>query len=680
MNYLTKDQSCIKEHLGLGTKKIVKVNTHESKFVLLKDISESEWLEIVDEFQNLIYVHHENKIANESPSDLYKIFLYDKNHNSAFSYIQTDFLKKQFKLHLNFIAKDYKDLLRYLKKISVEEQIILWKKIRPNSHLEYECSMRTRYLTTINPLNIIKIGEKFSFIEGVNYLISLLSRGRFSDISEENKNNPFESEIILAEGFKQRALQLLVHLQQLEVILFSIGTYLKLKNEISQNFYKKTNTGLITSAILNSPKCNNAILTFLKGPLASQVSRDDKESSIFSAWFLMSTTINDIGDLSTSLIEEATEYKIRHYKWFQSFIDILHNDPRYKNLQFPSPRRISKNSKGENAKSRSLAWARKDLPHLINWINLFEIFNTSRYITYSTTIYSNSSYILKYLSMLDVYPEPNKLNGNLHIRNVELGPDIYTIRNFLDDWVIETGPNKGNSLDNSTKCTVLNYWRNVMDYFCSENILKITQDNFNSTNLLTKNPICEIDCKWKIEKSNRTHRDGLRQDYVDMAKEILLSPDKNGNPTFQWVMNLPTSKNDWIEFPRRSSVPWKWVKNDGNRTKYWQPSKAILLYLMLEIPMRSFQARMIDSGIADEFIWQNGKYIKNRNVLATKGRKLGVIQPIINVNLTEDELPGIYVSTNKTQIWNPEDFKGILIPWSEEGIYKMMMTIPETML
>lgn len=669
MEYLTEENSSVVEIIGLGTKRPVKINTHESKFVVLQSLSKSEWIQKVIEFQELIYQQHESKMIAESDNNYFKIFLFDKKKNSAFSYVQTEYLKKQLENKLNLNFTNHREISDYILQLTFSQQIDLWREIRPQNHNEYIQYMRTRYTNTVNPLDIELISSEFDFVTGVDFLISLLGKGPFKVASEEQSNDQINRKFIISEGYKQRALQLLVYLQQSNLILFSIGTYLKLKKEITDKYKKATNTGLLTPAIINSPNCNKAVSDLLEYVLSNEINSDARESSIYCAWFLMSTTISDIGDLSTEIIEKATLYKTRHYKWFNEFIKVFSSDSRYKDTPFPSPRRISKNSKASNAKTRSLDWARKSIPHQIDWINLFEDYNSRKYVTYTSGLYTNSGYVLEYLSSLENPPKPNQLSGNLHIRNIEPNEKSQTIRDFLDAWIITTGPRKGDNLDNSTKCTIMNYWRNVMEYFCGENLKKVSNDPSIKDSFLTSNPISEIDCTWKIDKSYRTHRKSMKQNFIDIAKEIILSPDENGNPTFEWVRNHNLSKYDWIELPGKTLHDWKWREVKNERVLYWQPSRAILMYLMLVVPLRTFQARWMDSGIADEYYWEKGSYKKNKRKFAKKGRKLGVIQPLVDQFLGSENEPGIYVSTNKTQIWNPEDFTGYVIPWPDMHLY-----------
>ncbi|HEY0561797.1 MAG TPA: hypothetical protein VGD04_00565, partial [Methylophilus sp.] len=270
MEYLTEEQNSVIEVIGLGTKRPVKINTHESKFVVLQKLSKNEWIQKVLEFQDLIYQQHELKTIDESYSNYYKIFLFDKTKNSAFTYVQTDYLKKQFenKLSLNFSS--HRKISDYILQLTFSQQIDLWREIRPQTHDEYVMYMRSRYLNTVNPLDVVLISREFDFVTGVDYLISLVGKGPFRVAFEEQSKDKLNKKFIINEGYKQRALQLLVYLQQSNLILFSIGTYIKLKKEISDKYKKSTNTGLLTHAIINSPNCNKAVSDLLEYVISSE--------------------------------------------------------------------------------------------------------------------------------------------------------------------------------------------------------------------------------------------------------------------------------------------------------------------------------------------------------------------------------------------------------------------------
>ena len=43
----------------------------------------------------------------------------------------------------------------------------------------------------------------------------------------------------------------------------------------------------------------------------------------------------------------------------------------------------------------------------------------------------------------------------------------------------------------------------------------------------------------------------------------------------------------------------------------WSPVRAMVLYLKLQLPLRTYQVRMLDSGEADTFRYDNGQWLEN---------------------------------------------------------------------
>ncbi|RBJ72307.1 hypothetical protein C3L29_035105, partial [Pseudomonas sp. MWU12-2534b] len=90
----------------------------------------------------------------------------------------------------------------------------------------------------------------------------------------------------------------------------------------------------------------------------------------------------------------------------------------------------------------------------------------------------------------------------------------------------------------------------------------------------------------------------------------------------------------------------------------------------------SKQARWLDRGLLDEHIWDVGQhqYVVNKHSLRKwrypdgsthrqrYGRPSGVLQPLVDPMLEEEEL-GIFINTNKTQMWDPSSRRGYELPW-----------------
>lgn len=99
----------------------------------------------------------------------------------------------------------------------------------------------------------------------------------------------------------------------------------------------------------------------------------------------------------------------------------------------------------------------------------------------------------------------------------------------------------------------------------------------------------------------------------------------------------------------------------------WSPVAAMVLFLKLILPLRTYQVRMLDSGEADEKRYENGKWIKNNNHnFMIKGLKKGVFRQHKD-NATGTSSTGLYINTNKTADRNKDEIeRGYSIPWQNE--------------
>lgn len=98
----------------------------------------------------------------------------------------------------------------------------------------------------------------------------------------------------------------------------------------------------------------------------------------------------------------------------------------------------------------------------------------------------------------------------------------------------------------------------------------------------------------------------------------------------------------------------------------WSPVRAVALYLKLELPLRTYQVRMLDSGEADTWRYVSGNWIKNPSNLSIGNERhpwqRGVFHRTVN-----EAGAGLYINTNKTaDIFRSEADKGYVIPWNNE--------------
>lgn len=672
-NFITEDQTSLKRFLGMATKKPILINTHQDKFILLKTLSATEWSEMGRKFYLSLLTRSLKDYENfEEKKGLLRIFGCDSEKACAFHYLKADWLKSVIENRIGYPVSSYKVILDYLLTLNENQQIELWQSIRPRTKVEYENALRSRFFKEgeLNALNLEELTLHYDFQECINLMINLLAYPSFGrkglNFSDHDKK------FVTSVGFKQKILEFLVYLQSKDYLLFSIGAYLKLLKNNQRNG-KGTNTGRLTPVIKESEFITRDVKQLIQSTSnerrdSSEVKRD---CAIYAGWFLMSTSIKDIGDLSTEILEAALRFNVSRYGWFDNFIHIFNEDKRYKAIKFPQPRRFNKNEKKSTAKARSFEWALDKFPHLEKWCDLMNKYIQSRYVTYTVGMYMQASYFLEYLATLEYAPLPDNLDREIHIRGINTTKKFITFRDFLDNWIAQTGRTKGEPLGPESKASKMHFIRNLMQFHCEENIRLISESPELASILMTTNPIKEMDCEWKSFKSATTHRTALKQEYLDLATEIILSPDVNGIPTFNWVRNHPGLSNDWILINNRVETDWRWTRVHNLQKQIWQPSRVLALYTILELGLRGFQARWLDSGMADEFYWNfsNNSFEKNHSDLAIKGRQLGVFQPLPSGFLNDESTLGFYVSTNKNQIWNLQDFKGLLIPWPYETLY-----------
>ena len=107
-------------------------------------------------------------------------------------------------------------------------------------------------------------------------------------------------------------------------------------------------------------------------------------------------------------------------------------------------------------------------------------------------------------------------------------------------------------------------------------------------------------------------------------------------------------------------------------TELWSPVRAVALMLKLELPLRTCQVRMLDSGEADTWRYMHGPnggaFELNDSPLAigsaTRPYQRGIFHRHVN-----ESGAGLYINTNKTaDINKAENAKGYVIPWAHETV------------
>lgn len=108
----------------------------------------------------------------------------------------------------------------------------------------------------------------------------------------------------------------------------------------------------------------------------------------------------------------------------------------------------------------------------------------------------------------------------------------------------------------------------------------------------------------------------------------------------------------------------------------WSPVLAVALYVKLQLPLRTYQVRMLDSGEADTARYLRGTWVKNTGPLA-KGTNKNPFHRGVFRQMTDDikhaSMTGLYINTNKTADRGKEEWsKGYTIPWEHPEVLRWL--------
>ncbi|PMG27769.1 integrase [Shewanella sp. 10N.286.52.C2] len=127
----------------------------------------------------------------------------------------------------------------------------------------------------------------------------------------------------------------------------------------------------------------------------------------------------------------------------------------------------------------------------------------------------------------------------------------------------------------------------------------------------------------------------------------------------------------------RSKEVTRHIKGEGKKKitlhQIWSPVKAMAIFMKLHIPLRTYQVRMLDSGEADTWRYEQGQWVvntKHNYALGSEKRPFGKgIFRRIHDTMTGLYSTGLYINTNKTADQNKdEQERGYIIPWQNEEV------------
>jgi hypothetical protein len=105
----------------------------------------------------------------------------------------------------------------------------------------------------------------------------------------------------------------------------------------------------------------------------------------------------------------------------------------------------------------------------------------------------------------------------------------------------------------------------------------------------------------------------------------------------------------------------------------WSPVKAMVIFMKLHLPLRTYQVCMLDSGEADTWRYENGQWRLNEKhdfAMGSEKRPFGKgVFRRIHDTMMGQYSTGLYVNTNKTADQNKNELdRGYIIPWQNEEV------------
>lgn len=149
-------------------------------------------------------------------------------------------------------------------------------------------------------------------------------------------------------------------------------------------------------------------------------------------------------------------------------------------------------------------------------------------------------------------------------------------------------------------------------------------------------------------------------------------------------VNVGRGGGDWFEVEPelidKSDPDCVWRSKEVTRNgkkitthQIWSPVKAMVIFIKLHLPLRTYQVRMLDSGEADTWRYEKGQWrINDKHDFALGSEKRpfgkGTFRRIHDT-LTGLYSTGLYINTNKTADQNKIEFeRGYIIPWQHDEV------------
>lgn len=237
---------------------------------------------------------------------------------------------------------------------------------------------------------------------------------------------------------------------------------------------------------------------------------------------------------------------------------------------------------------------------------------------------------------------------------------------------------KGRKRPTADDTVILNYIGSFLQWVLEEKLSVDDEMGNRYVPQVYKNPLSRVSTPGS--GSAETLKIPLAYSYIRELRAMLAQ-----GPTFKdwrWAQSAMAGESDWFvvepSVVRHDDTDCVWRKRETNKyerttlgfpaevIELWSPVRAVTLYLKLELPLRTFQVRVLDSGETDTWRYDQGKWRLNDSPL-TVGSPSRPSQRGVFHRSSNETGAGFYINTNKTaDIDKPEAEKGYVIPWTHE--------------
>jgi hypothetical protein len=280
-------------------------------------------------------------------------------------------------------------------------------------------------------------------------------------------------------------------------------------------------------------------------------------------------------------------------------------------------------------------------------------------------------------------------SGYVLEQDLDRNPYTFLRRDYAKPTFINSfirGKRKVNDRDKSDKSSDIdvrlnNHFYDFIDWVLTEKLYVKDDNGQRFVPHQYHNPVVRLEKRQN--RNTETQKISLAYCYIrELRKMIVQGPNFSDWDWAQHAMESGNRGGDWFlttpSMIKTSDPDCVW--RNRHTTKYeqetlgyppdvfelWSPVRAVALYLKLELPLRTFQVRMLDSGEADTWRYESLKWHLNCSPFAN-GSERRPFQRGVFHRSTNEVGAGFYINTNKTSDINKdEQDKGYVIPWTHE--------------